>query len=56
MFYSCFNYILYDFAHLGVPTDIKGSLTNQIMIFNFHVLDMMHLWKYRLIQKIVWVT
>jgi len=45
-----------NFAHTGVPTDPKDSMGNMIMIFNLHVIDMVYMWEYRLIQKIVWET
>ena len=45
MFYSCFNYIVYEFCTFGIPTYPKDSLRNQITIFNLHVLDMVHMWE-----------
>jgi len=40
-------------VHAGVATDAKDSLRNLIMIFNLHVLYMVYMWEYRLIQKMV---
>jgi len=42
-----------NFSHVGVPTDVKDSLGNLIIIFNLHVLDLVDIWEYQLIQKIV---